>query len=617
MEKKGQITTFIVIGIVVLFAVGFVLYAASLQGNVSTTPVNEGDVESYIGSCLQQVSKEAIVSIGMLGGYLETPLDISINERAYFSFSERTDPKIPLWYFRGKLRVPTIKSMQEQISNYTVANIESCIADFETFKTQYEINKTGNVSVTTTIEDRSTTVTINYPITVKDKQTGNTRKVTTVSRIQDVKLGRMYDMAVDILETEDKKLFLENLTIDIMAASSEIPFSGLEFSCKPKTWKKTDIVSFAKNALSYNIRKITVEGNKVTLFNENIPYEEKHYYFPMETKYTDILASFQYYSTSRFELHTYPSDRSVIKSQSVKPDGSLISLLPFCVQTWNFAYDLEYPVMVTLKDESAFSGDGFVFNFGIPVTITANKGSKEDLPATLTDYTSDYSSEFCEGKRNSQTDIRAVDAYTGEELYKANIQYKCVNYLCDYGNTTAKDGVYRIKANLPSGCTNGIVTASKEGYLDGEIVDYGSDAIYVPLVPIKKFSNVEFVVHDSSDLSKTYPLEAGESVILFVESNSTDFYQTYGENISNELELIKGSESYNVDALLMRDDEWIIGGFEGTWNVGYSSLADANTIVVHLVKKLPLGITTELQQETAEYLFTNDSYQAALQPTFK
>jgi len=50
--QRGQITTFIVVGIIILFAVGFVLYAASIRPELRIFAEKETELQQFIGLCL-------------------------------------------------------------------------------------------------------------------------------------------------------------------------------------------------------------------------------------------------------------------------------------------------------------------------------------------------------------------------------------------------------------------------------------------------------------------------------------------------------------------------------------------------------------------------------------
>jgi len=432
--QRGQITTFIVVGIIILFAVGFVLYAASIRPELRIFAEKETELQQFIGLCLEDTAEEAITVIGTTGGYLEIPDNIAINERAYFAFAPRTEPRIPLWYYRGEPRIPTKQFIADQISRYIEDNIQFCLGDFDIFKDRLELKLIGNVTAETTIEEREVFVKLNYPLETKEKLTGEITRHDFVGRNIDVKLGRMHDMAIDILRAENRLTFFENITIDLLASRSDFPFTGMEFDCSPKSWRKSELVNAARDTVFYNIRRITVEGNDFIPFNNDNEYARNHFIMPMEKRYTDLDVAFSSSLTSRFELHVRPNDREILRSNVGRSQNPLLRF--FCINTYHFTYDIEYPVLATLKDDNAFDDEGFLFNFAFPVTIIKNKGEKRDF--SLTQFQSeDLVYEFCQETAATTVDIRVKDAFTFEELYQVPVDYKCVRLLCELGETTA------------------------------------------------------------------------------------------------------------------------------------------------------------------------------------
>ncbi len=617
MSKRGQITIFIVVGIVILFAVGIVLYAANIQQKLRVFQEEESEIQMYVGVCLEETAKDAVNSLGVAGGYMDVPYEIKINERAYFSFAQRAEPKIPLWYYAGEPRVPKKEFMEEQIANFTVNNINSCLGDFAVFKDRFEIQLKGNVTADALIGEREVAVTIDYPLELKEKSTGIISRTTPVARSLDVKLGRMLAMAVDILLMENKLTFFENLTIDLLASRDDFPFTRLDFGCTPETWRKSELIDIAKEMIYYNVQQVTVEGNRFQFFDSRDVYARNNFIMPMDNKYPDIGAAFFYSRDSRFELHVRTNDREILRSNVGRPLGSgVFGMIPLCIRTAHFTYDIEYPLLVTLKDEKAFDGEGFMFNFAFPVTINHNIGDKTEFPITIFE-SEDPNYEFCENVADNVVDVRVMNAFTFEELYKADVEYKCVRYVCDLGATNADAGIYRLRTRLPSACTYGLFAANKAGYLEGTAVYEGQNVVEVFMKPLRKLK-VNAVKHDSDDFSKVSSLDKGESFIVMIQSLTDEgFEQMFvsGTDIT-EIELIDGDATYHIEALMLQDEERMTGGYVGDWSVSYADMADSNEITFHLVQKIPIAVTEEQQQDTAIYVFDDQTYQGVLKPTF-
>ena len=615
MKKRGQITVFIVVGIIILFVVGFALYIAGIQPSLNVFTEKDSEIQQYIGSCLENTAQQALVRIGITGGYLEVPENIKINEDSYFSFSKRGEPKIPLWYYRGQPKIPTKDFITKQISEYIAKNINSCINNFVSFKDRFSFRFLGNISAEAAINENDVFIKLDYPIEFENKFTGEKIKSSSVARNLNVKLGRMYSMAIAILESETKTTFFENLTIELLSASADkFPFTGLEFSCRPHTWKKSDLITFAQSTLYYSVQQVTVAGNRFKLFDTKNLYSVNHFVFPMSKTYSDIGAAFFYPRDSRFELHVRPNDRPLLRSNMGRSQDRLLRF--FCINAWHYTYDIEYAVLATLKDASAFNGAGFLFNFAFPVTINHNQGDKKEFTSSQFEAPEvDY--DFCETTNENIVDIRVKDATTYEELYGAAINYKCVRFLCELGNTTSNMGAYRLRTRLPSACTNGELSAELEGYMPGKTVYRGTDYSEVLVMPVKKFK-VNFNKYDSSNFNNGESLPRGDSAMVIITSPSNpDFEQIYAtETNITEIELINWDHTYHIEAFLIQDGQRVIGGYSGDWNVQYPEIVGKSTVTFNLVQVIPVAVTEDEQANAMMYLFDDKSYQETLKPVF-
>src|SRR3990167_8457949 len=85
MEKRGQVTTFVVVGIVILIVLGgflaykfwFVKKDLDLQLNIhSKLPEEIKPVSQMLDSCTQDLLKNGVDMLGSSGGYIELPEEV-------------------------------------------------------------------------------------------------------------------------------------------------------------------------------------------------------------------------------------------------------------------------------------------------------------------------------------------------------------------------------------------------------------------------------------------------------------------------------------------------------------------------------------------------------------
>ena len=111
-SKKGQVTVFIIIGIILVFVTAgiiFITQSASDAGlTASGDPIIEDapqefrPLQQFIEGCVEDTAKKGLITLGEQGGY--------INPTGTFSVSEPTESdglnleplKVPYWHYNSK-----------------------------------------------------------------------------------------------------------------------------------------------------------------------------------------------------------------------------------------------------------------------------------------------------------------------------------------------------------------------------------------------------------------------------------------------------------------------------------------------------------------------------------
>jgi len=132
LSKKGQITIFIIIGILIVFGFAFFFYIRGLEVEekfeaarpvIETVPSELNPIVLYTEDCLKTVATNGLVKLGQHGGY------INPEEYGDFNFAEPTDSdgivfslgsdlKIPYWYYNANQNQETsirIASMRPEL----------------------------------------------------------------------------------------------------------------------------------------------------------------------------------------------------------------------------------------------------------------------------------------------------------------------------------------------------------------------------------------------------------------------------------------------------------------------------------------------------------------------
>lgn len=637
-EKRGQITLFIIIGILIVALAGVFIYIRSERITIEEPEVIPPElfpVKEYVQECLDITLTQGVLLMGQQSGYLYPPEYIRFDLSGFLAPMPRSELIVPYWYHKGKSQIPLIKDMEEQLSRYIKENLHDCLQDFEPLSTQFEIREAGNISPKTTLGINEVITTTKYPLDVGVRGTKDLTRVATFSASAPVKLRRMYELAVDIMAAENTQLFLEDVTIDLMTLGPDIPFTDVVFQCGQLKWYKPEVEEAIKNILYYNLPKIRFKGTTHEPFlepeekyenlrqytpegiaegkmprSEEVPadaYDYFHFYWEAAAKdYKDLRAAVLFQKEWPFQMNVRPSHGDIMSASYGTGYQQYLSFL--CINMFHFTYDIIYPVQIVIMDDNAFDGNGYRFKFAFPVLIDHNQGNREDFPITEYDTPEGSGGDYCYERTHEIYDIRAVDRNTFEDIKGANITFNCMNvYYCDLGQTHADGGLYRLRTDIPSFCRPGAIDARHGNYLDAsEEIPTGNFYVPVFMTPVKELSfEARKYRITSGTLMPQQALEPGEYAVIYLRSsNFTDYniYRRYPleSDDPEEFRTIKVPEAdavYDLDVILMGMDDEPLGGYRRNIIMKASDVSSASRIVFNSLEIVPHPGTDEAKAQ--------------------
>ncbi len=450
-NKRGQITVFIILALVIIGLIGG--YFFLIKPITSNIPTNIAPVYSYYTSCIEQYAKTGANIMSSQGGYLQLPeFKPGSNYAPFSSQLGFMGLAIPYWYYISsnglqKEQIPTKAQMQTELATYLKDEISKC--DFTSFELSgYNITM-GDPTVKTIINNADIAVSVNQKISINYQDSsfilGN-HNIVAVSR-----LGAFYDLAKKIYDYEQKNMFLENYTSDVLYTYA--PVSGAIINCSPAVWNPYTVVDKLKNALENNIQTIKMSGSYYTSNNKNL-----NYFIAGKDANIDLAGqqvSFMYSKDwpSRFEI--WPTKSNLMIAQPIGNQAGL-GIMGFCYIPYKFVYDMYFPVLVQIYNPNDAND---VFQF--PVAIVINKNVvREAIPQDNVENPA----SICDG---ANTDITVNTLNINLEPISASVDFKCLDDSCPMGKTKVDNtaGLSSLTAKVPQ-CINGILTASATGYKD-------------------------------------------------------------------------------------------------------------------------------------------------------
>jgi len=436
--KKGQVTVFIIIAVVIV--VGIVAYFA-VRGGIggSSVPREMQPVYDYYLSCLQEQAREGTSLLGEQGGYIEVPDFVpGSNYRPYSSQLDFFGQPVAYWmYVSGnnllKEQVPSKNDMEGQLEEYVADRVSYC--DFSDFYEQgYDVYvDTDDVKVNVEIEDNKVDVSVDNDLVIvygEDSVIVQGHEVDV-----DSKLGKFYDLAIEVYNYEKKEMFLELYALDVMRLYA--PVTGVELSCAPKVFVEEEIREELVNGLAANVGALKLDGDYYSLS------EGENDYFVTDAGIgVDENVNFVYSIDWPTRVEIYGD---LVAEPVGLQDG--LSVLGFCYVPYHFVYDIDFPVLIQFYDEQE------IFQFPVSVVIDKSQ-AREALPSVAGEY---IEAEVCKYP-NKEVLVETYD--TSLNPVSARIQFKCLDSLCEIGETDSSGSLY---VDMPR-CINGFIVANAEGY---------------------------------------------------------------------------------------------------------------------------------------------------------
>ncbi len=431
INKRGQVTIFIIIAIIIIAAVGLYFIFREDLG-IAKIPANIEPVYITFLTCLEE---EALIGIDILesqAGYIILP-EFEPGSR-YMPFSSQLEfagSAVPYWYYVSgnniqREQVPSKTEMENQLAKFIEENARDCIFD-EYYEQGFEITQ-GEPDARVNIKDNSVDVSLDMRMSIEkadERSLINNHKISV-----NTKLGKLYNDAKNIYEKEQKDLFLEEYGVDILRLYA--PVDGVELTCSPKIWSADEIFN--------NLEK-AIEANTLALRTQNVGDD----YFVVDIP-GDINARFITSKNWPRGFEVEPSDEDILMAEPIGNQPGL-GILGFCYVPYHFVYSVRYPVLVQVYEEDE------IFQFPIAVVIQNNNPRESlDVDASIVE-----TPELCKNK-NTLVEVNTYD--TDLNPVEADISYECFGERCNIGKSPLEE-------EFPQ-CVNGYVLTRADGFEDAK-----------------------------------------------------------------------------------------------------------------------------------------------------
>ncbi len=508
MTKQGQLTLFIIIGLILLVAIGLVLYAqrSSLIPSEEAVPKVEEvaatvqPLQQFVQDCLKTTARQGLAALGARGGYIDpaqrfNPAEPTDGEAVQFAPDSQL--KVPYWWYlkspntctgsgcgfateqpcltraaeqetRGICKSPSIEA---QMDKYLTDNLPSCFRGFEQFSAQgFVITPSGEMKPETRVTRAGVVVLLTYPLDVRHAE--ETFALKDYVAELPVNLFEIYQLSTDITNLEANSSFLEHATrslIDVFGRADPDalpPVSDLDFGFGAGTfWIKYSVLQKVQEMLTGYIPLLKVMNTGNYQFLPAPSGKDKKLYeilynrgftVPELTLHPSLDVKFSYLPWWKPYLDLN------CNGQLCQPEGfsSTLGGLLFGVRRYNFVYDVSYPVLVEVTSPTAYGGEGYSFRFFLEENMRNNiPMAALDSPLPQINITQ-QASLLCDPDQRTGGNVTvSVRSSAGQPVDSAEIVYRCGAESCALGSSV--EGVLRTA--FPR-CVGGFVSASHPDY---------------------------------------------------------------------------------------------------------------------------------------------------------
>src|SRR3989338_4960021 len=303
METKAQVSIFVIFSIVILVAavLGYYLNTESHKEEIAPgvfisakdIPTQIDPVNAFVTQCLDDTAVEGLILIGEHGGYIGIdnpklskqsfrPND-DHKESDAVAFAPGSDFKIPYWWYlessnncegtcRFASKRPPLKndedSIERQLDRYIEKKLPDCIDSFKSLEEQgFEINELSAIKASSKITENDVIVVLDYSLEIKKEDI--TSNLDQFFVRMPVELQKIYGLATEITNMQQKYHFLERQTMNLISSFSSVdgdklqPISDMRFEFGSATsWRKSEVKEKVESILTSYIPLFQVDGTK-------------------------------------------------------------------------------------------------------------------------------------------------------------------------------------------------------------------------------------------------------------------------------------------------------------------------------------------------------------------
>ena len=192
MKNKGQVTIFIIIGLLLVISIGLLLYfvLSSTGDEIDTSSsLQTQDVEFMIDNCIKKVGMDGLNLLGQNGNYIEIPKLLEVNETSY-------------WIYNYANVMPVLNSSIDEFQIWFDDEFESCVDYTGFIENKIDVGKPKS-TIQYGAED--VIITLDYPINITQGE--KSKRIDRFEHTLNVRYRRIYERARETINAHFIQFF--------------------------------------------------------------------------------------------------------------------------------------------------------------------------------------------------------------------------------------------------------------------------------------------------------------------------------------------------------------------------------------------------------------------------
>ncbi len=503
-KKRGQVTSFVIIGLAILLIAGiFLLPGPVREPSTLVAQQDAARVTAIIQSCLAQAGQDAVRDIGGRGGYADeglTGLRATPDQRTTQVVTMPVQ-SVPLWHEvhpctdnaagcvgNNRPRLCTsdngcpvrsagasehAQSIQEAIELVTASRVGQCVAQARLDGPT--LQAIGEPTVVATIREDEILLALTYPLEMTASD-GDVVDLNDFRTSLDVALPRAYRLAAGIQDAEREQAYLEESFLHLLAIYSGVdtplpPVRDVRLFGSQKYWARTEVQQVIQDDLLPFLgftQVLNAQESFTPILPDNLddPYAAyqigAYQYLTVKLDTNDTYplgARFEYPGTP---IYLDLGGKELIKPDTLSGGGIFAKMAGLFFTQYRVKYTTAFPLVVRVTDATAFNGEGFELAFGLEGNIKSNyplNTSRGTVRLVAPDVSADIADPVNLVRHTYR--VHAIDHVTGSPLAEATVTFLCGPRI-QMGITDA-NGAW--SGQLPYCLAGGILLVEKHGYL--------------------------------------------------------------------------------------------------------------------------------------------------------